>query len=180
MAAVPALQWRGWRAPLVQTELGSLSLRAAAQRLSAQKLWDAPARAVDEVRVEYGRLLTDLAYRIGNSALFDSACPTTYDFSKALIAWDALPQLPSAARADAAALVRLTFQTARKHAELVGLDPPPVELRPAVRRAARAASLAGGTTDPDERDAALGKVAEILTALGLYYLPDPPARAVTA
>lgn len=132
------------------------------------------ARAdVASLKDEYGRLLTDVAYRIENSALFDAAVPLTKQFQLALIAWD-----DEEARADGARLaalareLELSFATARRHAESVGLRHLPESARQDADRAAKASRLAQSATSEGERQAALHQATRLLRGLALYYLPD--------
>ena len=133
----------------------------------------AQARA-SRVRTTYGRMLADIAYRIENSALFDSAVPTTAAFERALALWSDV----TAGTADEevvrrSALVAVTFDTARAHAETVGLAHLPLTARDQGRRAAGAARLVRSASTEAEREAAQSQVIRILDALALYYLPGP-------
>ncbi|AQP47626.1 hypothetical protein BW730_09090 [Tessaracoccus aquimaris] len=177
---LPGIRWRPLLAPEVDLGKGrDVRPREAAAEIRRLPVSDRSSRIVDEVADEYARLLTDLTYHITNSALFDSTVATTYEFDRALLAWQDLPvAAPAGERAELAALVRLTFATARAHAELVGLDHVPAEFRGRASRAAKAASLAERATSAPEREAALDQVGRILVSLGLYYLPAPPPRAL--
>ncbi|MCB0887135.1 MAG: hypothetical protein KDB41_10210 [Propionibacteriaceae bacterium] len=129
---------------------------------------------VAEVRAVYGRMLADVAYRIENAALFDSAVETTRQFETALAMWsDVAPTTPDDEVRRRAAMVALTFDTARAHAETVGLAHLPQQARDRARRAAGAARLARAATTDAEQAAAQDQVVRILRSLALYYLPDP-------
>lgn len=132
----------------------------------------AATAAVDGIKEEYGRLLTDVVERIEHPALFDPAVDATRRFTSALIQWDAgETDSDAAARSTLAAGVRLAFDAARQHAAAVGMDHFPAEAREQASRAAKALRLATSTSNPDERDAALRAGMRILDSLMLYYLP---------
>ncbi len=129
-----------------------------------------PADRVHLVKAEYGRLLTDVCYRIENSALFDAAVPETSRFQVALLTWDSLaPTSPDAERA--ATEIETSFAAARAHAERLGWDHLPNTAREPARRARLAATTALGDGPEGERAAARRRVADILGSLALYYLP---------
>lgn len=69
--------------------------------------------------------------------------------------------------------MELAFETARAHAETVGLAHLPQQARDHARRAAGAARLARAAATEAERAAAQDQVVRILRSLALYYLPDP-------
>ncbi|MDO5092882.1 MAG: hypothetical protein Q4D79_05585 [Propionibacteriaceae bacterium] len=145
-----------------------------------QRRTDIVAR-VEGIKEEYGRLTSDLAYRIENSALFDSSVPLTsvflvqlgrYDNEAADLATDDLDDL--------AAELEISYATARDHAETVGFGHLPATARPEAGRAAKAARLAAETANDGERAAALEQVRRILESLALYYLPvELVRRAIT-
>lgn len=135
----------------------------------------AATEAVNEVKAEYGRLLSDIMYRIECPALFDAAVPTTRDFTTAMIQWDNnVPGLPAAERATQAALVQLTFRAARAHAETTGMAHLPEPAREPAGRAVKALRVAidPAATDGEKR-ASLARASAILADLALYYLPRP-------
>ncbi len=141
---------------------------------SADANRDAAVARVADVRALYGRMLTDIAYRIENAALFDSAVPTTRAFETALVLWsDVTAATPSADVLRRAGVVKVTFDTARAHAETVGLAHLPDQAVDQARRAAAAARLARKGATPAERAVAQEQVIRILRSLALYYLPDP-------
>ncbi|HJE50761.1 MAG TPA: hypothetical protein K8V15_02055 [Tessaracoccus flavescens] len=131
----------------------------------------------DDVKATYGRMLADVAYRIEQSALFDSTVPTTRTFDNALAVWNDL----GAEHASEDEVVRLAgalklaFDTARAHAETVGLDHLPATARAEARRAAGAARLAVSATTDGERRAAQAQVIRLLKSLALHYLPTEEA-----
>lgn len=140
---------------------------------SADTSRDAAVARVADVRALYGRMLTDVAYRIENSAMFDHAVTTTDDFETALTLWaDVGDDTPPSEVVRLAATVKVTFDTARAHAETLGLEHLPEESRAAGRRAVGAARLAAHAGTDGERAAAQEQVARILSSLSLYYLPD--------
>ena len=129
---------------------------------------------VDGIKEEYGRLLTDLAYRIETPALFDPADELTRHLTTALIRWDTTHEtLDGSELGTLAAEVRVAFEAAKEHAEAVGLRHLPEEAREPAGRALKAARVAAGTDSPGEREAALEQVTGILDSLALYYLPRP-------
>lgn len=134
----------------------------------------AGVEVVDEVKAEYGALLTDVVYRIEHSALFDPAAPTTRTYTELMIRWDNdRDRLRSDERQELAADIRVAFDTARRHAEAVGLDHLPRTARAQASVAARALRLATDeSTTEAERRAALAKANDILRSLMIYYLPE--------
>lgn len=134
---------------------------------------DAARRLVEQVKQSYGALLSDIVYRIETPALFDPAVETTRAFTTALIQWDnSNATMGSAELSTLAARVQLTFETARAHAETVGLDHVPASARQEVERAAKAAQLAKLSHSESERAAALKQTMKILDAVRLYYMPS--------
>ncbi|NHB84110.1 hypothetical protein G7085_04185 [Tessaracoccus sp. HDW20] len=136
---------------------------------------------IDAVRDEYGRLSSDIVYRIESPALFDAASPLTGAFENALVRAgshvDDLEEFD-----DLATELEISFAVARDHAETLGIAHLPESARPDARRAGKAAQLAAGATSDGERQAALAQVVRILDSLALHYLPAPEAarRAITA
>ena len=120
---VDGVRWRGLLAPalwLEGREWGVAEFVAALPPLPDPRR-EAQGR-VAEVRAIYGRMLADVAYRIENAALFDSAVETTRRFETALALWaDVTPSTADDEVRRRAALVELAFETARAHAETVGL-----------------------------------------------------------
>ncbi len=154
---------------------GSLSPARIAEAIPAPSSRREMAKAsVAEVRETYGRMLSDVAYRIENSALFDSEVPTTRRFDEALALWaevtDATPEAEAVRRAG---MVQVTFDAARAHAETVGLAHLPLRAREDAGRAAKAARLAKSSANAHEREAALEQVIRILSQLSLHFLPNP-------
>lgn len=136
---------------------------------------EAAIRQVDEVKEEYGRLLTDLAYRIENPALFDAASPATERLTLALFEWDTtVTGLDDAARVALASTIVSSFREARDHAERIGMDHLPAETRDTAAKALKAAQLAQDpNAAPPEREAARRAAIDLLAGLALYYLPTP-------
>ncbi|MFT3889125.1 MAG: hypothetical protein QM713_13305 [Arachnia sp.] len=140
-------------------------------------------RRIDDIRADYGRRAADIVYRIENSALFDSAVPTTNALEVALVRCDVeaaalgLDELD-----DLATDLEIAYAVALDHAETVGFQHLPETARADARRAHKAAQLAAGATTDGERAAAAAQVIRILGSLALYYLPAPEAarRALTA
>lgn len=166
--------WRGRSPGFLIDGVWTTPASAAARLPTADASRDAAVARVADVRALYGRMLTDIAYRIENAALFDSAVPTTRAFETALVLWaDVTAATPSAEVLRRAGVVKVTFDTARTHAETVGLAHLPQQARDQARRAAAAARLARKGSTPAERAAALEQVVRILRSLALYYLPDP-------
>lgn len=142
------------------------------QLLDERPALQAATADVDEIKEEYGRLLTDVVERIEHPALFDPAVDTTHRFTSALIQWDESGSNPEPAERSAlAARVRITFDAARRHAQTVGMDHLPPEAREPANRAAKALRLATSSSSPAERESALRAGMRILDSLMLYYLP---------
>lgn len=129
---------------------------------------------VRELKAEYGKLLSDVVYRIENSALFDNSVPLTREFQLLMMRWDdEHARLDDDERATLARRLELAFHTARRHAETVGLSHLPRTARADAARAAKAARLSQRAATPGEREAALSRATHLLGGLALYYLPSP-------
>ena len=134
---------------------------------------------VGEVREQYGQLRSDIAYRIENSALFDTQVPLTQRFEANLARWESLSEsLDAVALGQLAAQVRVSFDAARANAETLGLAHLPATARDDARRAAGAARIAAAAATPGERAAAQEQLIAILSSLGLAWLPDPARGAL--
>lgn len=167
---------RAWLGPPRVADDGRIiSLEEALARLPKDEGPRAAAVArVDEIRALYGRMLSDISYRIENSALFDSTVSTTRAFDTALALFaDVTPNTSDDEVTRRSAVVVLSFRTARSHAETIGLKHLPTTAHDSARRAAGAARLARSSTSEAERDAARLRVISILRSLALEYLPDP-------
>lgn len=181
---LPGLRWRGRLSPLVIDQATTISLTAAFARLPRTNgPREAAIARVAEIRALYGRMLADIAYRIENSAFFDSTVATTRQFQTALALWSDVTSSTSDEEViRRSALVTVAFDTARANAETIGELHLPDTARGPARRAAGAARLAKSSTTEAERDAAHSHVVSILRSLALDCLPDPAAlpRAITA
>lgn len=129
----------------------------------------------EDVKTEYGSLLSDVVYRIENAALFDPSVPTTREFTELMVRWDEdRARLRPDQRQSMAADLRVAFDAARAHAERVGLAHLPATARKPASLAAKSLLLARDPAATEaERRAALAKANEILDSLMLYYLPTP-------
>ncbi len=138
---------------------------------------------IDDVKAEYGRLVSDVVYRIEYPALFDAQEPTTKAFTLALLQWDNNEGVVADdERRELADRVRATFEAARANAERVGMDHLPVGARDRAGTALKAARLATDERTPEaERETALRRAVAILDELALYYLPSgtDARRAIT-
>lgn len=170
----------GWTNRPVPVRHGGRRLKPAELRtlLAGIPEGPTPAERVDVVTGEYGRLLSDIVYRIENSALFDAAVPASQRFQLALVTWDA--DAPDAAAL--AAEVEDAFAAARTHAEQLGFEYLPRTARESARRAVKAATLALTSGDTPERAAAARSAADLLAGVRLYYLPvvDPATPTLIA
>lgn len=157
-AALPPVE----KEPLV---LGSMKPLVTREEAEAQ---------VADIKEAYGGLLSDVVYRITNSALFDPSVPQTREFTLLMAQWDDLPDDASeTTAAELARALRIAFDTARANAEALGLTHLPSTARPPARRAVKALHLAKDAATPAERTLALERAADILGSLALYYLPEP-------
>lgn len=138
---------------------------------------------IDDVKEEYGRLLSDIVYRIECPALFDPHQPVSKEFTLALLQWDNNDGVANDdERRELARRVRATFAAARANAERIGMDHLPVDARGKAGTALKAARLAVDEKAPaPERETALRRAVEILDQLALYYLPTgaQARRAIT-
>ncbi|MFD0867333.1 hypothetical protein ACFQ06_16175, partial [Tessaracoccus lubricantis] len=111
------------------------------------------------------------------AAPFFEADGARLGFDDAMVVWEDLE--PASAPEDdvvrLAGTLKLAFDTARAHAETVGLGHLPATARNDARRAAGAARLAVGARTEGERAAAQEQVVRILRSLALHYLPAPEA-----
>lgn len=129
---------------------------------------------VDEIKADYGELLTDVVYRIESSALFDSSVPLTKEFTLLLMQWDDEHRRLDGQALDALSRrISIAFDTARAHAETLGLNHLPLTARRPARRAVKAARLATEAVTEGERVAARTQLAKLLEGLRLHYLPSP-------
>lgn len=127
----------------------------------------------EAVLTEYGQLLSDIVYRIENSALFDGSVPTTAAFDVAMVRYQTdADVLSTQDLAELAQELEISYSVAKANAETLGLSHLPHTAQDDGRRAAKAARLASAASNEAEREAALAQVARILTGLGLHYLPD--------
>ncbi|NLE99256.1 MAG: hypothetical protein GX596_14905 [Propionibacterium sp.] len=133
----------------------------------------AGTQIIDAVKAEYGALLSDVVYRVERSALFDPAVPTTRRFTELMVRWDNdRSRLRADEQQNLAADVRVAFDTARAHAEQLGIDHLPESSRAQAAVAAKALRLAADeAATKAERRAAEKSAGEILESLRLYYLP---------
>lgn len=147
--------------------------RAHSGALGAERA-EAATDRVDAVKETYGALREDVVYRIENSALFDTTVPQTREFHVALMGWDdSAATLSPGEQARLAAEIQVRFDTARAHAETLGLHHLPATARAVAQRAAGSLRLAQRSQSDGERAAALESAARLLSSLALYYLPDP-------
>ena len=155
------MYWTAWR----RWEFAELAAIAGQDDLAT--------RQVTAVKEEYGRLLTDLMYRIQNPALFDATCPTTEPFQLALVEWDGTAEhLGTAGRSALASRVVATFRHARHHAEQVGMGHLPRPARRAAKRAVKALRVATNRHATEtERVTALERAVALLDGLVLHHLP---------
>ena len=130
--------------------------------------------AIDDVKAEYGRLISDIAYRIEYPALFDPHEPTSKAFTLALLQWDNNDGVVGDdERRELALRVRATFEAARANAERIGMQHIPVESREKASTALKAARLATDQSATEaERATALQRAVTILDELALYFLPS--------
>lgn len=128
---------------------------------------------VERVKNQYGKLVSDVCYRVEYPALFDVAVPQTAEFTRALIAWDDLKDLSASEVSELAARIRITFEQAKQHAEHIGMAHLG-DARPQAETALKALRIATSRSGSKaERAAALKKAQAILESLMLYYLPSP-------
>lgn len=129
---------------------------------------------IDDIKAEYGRLLSDIVYRIENPALFDPHEPTSKQFTLALLQWDNNDGVVGDdERRELALRVRSTFEAARANAERLGMNYLPAEARDRAGTALKAARLAVDESAAEgERENALRRAVEILDELALYFLPS--------
>ncbi|MEO7589409.1 MAG: hypothetical protein ABIS84_15425 [Arachnia sp.] len=145
------------------------------EMLQVQERRDRIEARAESIRSEYEALLTDIVYRINNSALFDPSVPATERFQTALLLWHDAGDAPLETLDGLSADLEIAYTVARDNAETLGLAHLPATARPDARRAAKAARLAAESPNEGERTASLHHVARILDSLALYYLPSVAA-----
>lgn len=127
---------------------------------------------VDEIKEEYGELLSDIVYRIDYPALFDTAVPATEQFQTALVRLDQAGENPPLDTLESLVNdLEISYSVARDNAETLGARHLPEHARDDARRASKAARLAANAGTEGERLASLAQVRRILGSLALYYLP---------
>lgn len=127
---------------------------------------------IDAVKAAYGELAADIAYRIECSALFDTSAPLTRQYELLMLRWeDDRARLSPDDLERLAREVSLAFDTARGHAEAVGLTHLPTTAHADAGRAIKAAHLAKNAATDGERTAAMAQVVRLLDSIALYYLP---------
>ena len=128
---------------------------------------------VNELKAEYGRLASDVIMRIECPALFDATLPETRRFTELMVRWDAEhAQLSNPERATLAGELAVAFETAKAHAEAVGMQHYPDDARSPAETALKAMRLAQDSkATRAERQAALERAVAILESLALHYLP---------
>nr|WP_108871545.1 hypothetical protein [Tessaracoccus timonensis] len=138
---------------------------------------------VNELKAEYGRLASDVIMRIECPALFDATLPETRRFTELLVRWDAEhARLSNPERATLAGELAVAFETAKAHAEAVGMQHYPDDARGPADTALKAMRLAqDARATRAERQAALERAVAILESLALHYLPTVrEAKALVA
>lgn len=175
LLALTGLFVRPRSTPAVTHTFNTADGRYALEHLLDDRPAAAAAReVVEEIKEEYGRLLSDIGYRIEFPALFDPADDAAGRFTRALIRWDTQQaNLDGSELGTLAAEIRVAFEAARSHAETVGMDHLPEGARADAGRALSAARLAESGATPGERRAAMERAQEILAKLAIYYLPNP-------
>lgn len=161
-------------------DLGNVSAGAAPYvsyvvgRIEAPVVPEVARARASAVKDQYGQLVSDVVYRIENSALFDNTVPQSKEFQLALLRWDDAEQRSGPGALDGLSReLQLAFDAARRHAETLGLRHLPWTARRTARHALKAAHLANNAASDGEREAARAKVAHLLGTLALYYLPTP-------
>lgn len=175
LLALVGLFFRPRSTPAVTHTFNTPDGRYPLERLLDDRPAAAAARGVvADIKEEYGRLLSDIGYRIEFPALFDPADGAAGRFTRALIRWDSHHErMDGSELGTLAAQIRVAFETARAHAETVGMDHLPQEARADAGRALGAARIAKSGATPEERRTALARAKQILAELAIYYLPNP-------
>ncbi|WP_314820574.1 hypothetical protein [Arachnia propionica] len=142
--------------------------------LPADRSTDADER-VNAVKEEYGRLLSDIAYRVEFPALFDAGDPCGEKLALVLFEWDSTSaRLEADEKIEMAAAIETAFRIAREHAERVGMRHFPPEARGRAEKVLHCIRVARDTAATSaERRAAMKAAIDILEDLALYYLPGP-------
>ena len=142
--------------------------------LPADRSMNADER-VDAVKEEYGRLLSDIAYRVEFPALFDAGDPCGEKLALVLFEWDSTSaRLEAGEKIEMAVAIETAFRVAREHAERVGMRHFPPEARGRAEKVLHCIRVARDTAATSaERRAAMKAAIDLLEDLALYYLPGP-------
>lgn len=142
--------------------------------LPADRSMNADER-VDAVKEEYGRLLSDIAYRVEFPALFDAGDPCGEKLALVLFEWDSTSaRLETDEKMEMAVAIETAFRVAKEHAERVGMKHFPPEARGRAEKVLHSIQLARDRAATSaERRAAMKVAIDLLEDLALYYLPGP-------
>ena len=142
--------------------------------LPADRSMNADGR-VDAVKEEYGRLLSDIAYRVEFPALFDAGDPCGEKLALVLFEWDSTSaRLETDEKMEMAVAIETAFRVAKEHAERVGMKHFPPEARGRAEKVLHSIRLARDRAATSaERRAAMKVAIDLLEDLALYYLPGP-------
>ena len=142
--------------------------------LPADRSMNADER-VDAVKEEYGRLLSDIAYRVEFPALFDAGDPCGEKLALVLFEWDSTSaRLETDEKMEMAVAIETAFRVAREHAERVGMRHFPPEARGRAEKVLHCIRVARDRAATSaERRAAMKVAIDLLEDLALYYLPGP-------
>lgn len=127
---------------------------------------------VDAIKLEMGRLRSDIVWTIENSALWDISVPTSKAFFTALSVWDDHRSSWSIdERVSASAELKVLWNAAVDTATRLGIDHLSVDDRPKAATAIKLVRKAASTSSDSERHQLMAKAAEILSSIMSITIP---------
>lgn len=136
---------------------------------------------VDAIKLEMGRLRTDVVWTIENSALWDISVPTSKAFFTALTVWDDHRSGWSInERVRASAELKVLWNAAVDTATRLGIDHLSVSDRPKAATAIKLVRKAASTSSDSERHQLMAKAAAILSSVMSITIPRETMRVLQA
>lgn len=136
---------------------------------------------VDAIKLEMGRLRTDIVWTIENSALWDISVSASKAFFTALTIWDDHRSGWSIdERVSAAAELKVLWKGAVDNATRLGIDHLAAEDRPKAATAIKLVRKAESTSSDAERHQLMAKAAAILSSVMSITIPRETMRVIQA
>lgn len=136
---------------------------------------------VDAIKLEMGRLRTDIVWTIENSALWDISVPTSKAFFTSLAVWDDhRSEWSIDERVTASAELKVLWQAAVDTATRLGIDHLLVDDRPKAATAIKLVRKAASTSSDAERHQLMSKAAAILSSIMSVTIPRETMKVLEA